>query len=109
MPYALPRSLSIVGLLTVFCLEIQSQYLVSSQALGIRTEAELETQLGMDVRTGVTLYKITYMTTDVHGENDTASGLLVYPDVSLNNALPIVVYMHGTTNGPADAPSRMAA
>ncbi|HLF65951.1 MAG TPA: T9SS type A sorting domain-containing protein [Saprospiraceae bacterium] len=88
---------------------LYSQYLVSSQSLGMRSIAELELELNQPVRTGVSLFKITYMTSDVHGLTDTASGLLVLPEISLNDALPMVIYQHGTTNGPMDVPSRLAA
>ncbi len=88
---------------------LHAQYLVSSQSLGTRSKAELESQIGHTVRTGVSLYKILYMTTNVHGATDTASGLLVYPDMSIHDAQPIVVYQHGTTNGPNDVPSRLTS
>jgi hypothetical protein len=38
---------------------------------------------------------------------DTASGLLVLPVVPDTTNLPIVVYAHGTTDGPADVPSKL--
>jgi hypothetical protein len=88
---------------------LYGQYLVSSESLGTRSIAELENELGRTARTGVSLYKIRYMTTDVHNVVDTASGLLVVPDMSLNDALPMVVYQHGTTDGPMDVPSRLAS
>ena len=56
----------------------------------------------------VDLYKLRYKTLDVHGALDTASGLLVLPKVPANTALPMVVYDHGTTNGPNDVPSRLS-
>ena len=83
---------------------LDGQYLVSSESLGVRTIAQLEAQLGHTVRTGVSLYKLHYMTTDVHGMPDTASGLLVYPEMSINDAKPMVIYQHGTTDGPAGCP-----
>jgi hypothetical protein len=77
--------------------------------LGSRTKGELEIELGQPTRTGVSLFKILYMTSDVHGSPDTASGLLVIPEIYLHATRPIVIYQHGTTNGPPDAPSRLAS
>src|SRR5690606_11629005 len=63
----------------------------------------------MPPRSAVELYKIRYMTTDIHGETDTASGLLVLPDMPVKSTYPMVIYQHGTTNGPSDCPSRLSA
>lgn len=107
------QSLRIVGICVILLgsqiTAVSSQYLVSSESLGTRSIAQLELELGQTVRTAVSLYKIRYMTSDVRGLPDTASGLLVFPATSLNNVQPMVVYQHGTTNGPTDAPSRLAA
>ena len=80
-------------------------YLVDYTFLGTRTKAYLYILFGVPVDYDVNLYKIRYKTPDVHGLLDTASGLLVLPVVPDSTNLPIVVYAHGTTDGPADVPS----
>ena len=82
-----------------------AQYLLSSEFRGIVTKAELEQLFGQEFRTGVEKYKVTYMTTGIHGEVDTASGLIVVPNVRIEGKLAVVAYQHGTTDGPHDAPS----
>ncbi|MDX1479116.1 MAG: hypothetical protein R3301_15485, partial [Saprospiraceae bacterium] len=93
--------------LAVFIGPLDAQYLLSSEMIGQMSEAEIEAQSGFDVRTGVTLYKVQYMTTGIQGETDTASGLIVLPDQFLVEEVPVVVYQHGTTNGPDFVPSRL--
>jgi len=82
-------------------------YLVDYTFLGTRTKAYLYILFGVPVDYDVNLYKIRYKTPDVHGLLDTASGLLVLPVVPDSTNLPIVVYAHGTTDGPADVPSKL--
>ncbi len=95
-----------VGLITLLSLGVNAQNLISSEFLGEETKAQLEVRFGLDLRNGVQKYKITYMTTGVNGEPDTASGLIIVPTTRLNNQLAVVAYQHGTTNGPEDVPSR---
>jgi len=88
--------------------QIKAQdYLVESTYLGNRTKAFLFILFGIPVDYDVNLYKIRYKTLDVHGALDTASGLLVLPVVPASTQLPIVVYAHGTTDGPNDVPSKL--
>jgi hypothetical protein len=82
-------------------------YLVESTFLGSRTKAFLYILFGQPVDYDVNLYKIRYKTLDIHGMPDTASGLLVLPVVPASTQLPIVVYAHGTTDGPNDVPSKL--
>ena len=82
-------------------------YLVDYTFLGSRTKAFLFILFGQPVDYDVNLYKIRYKTPDVHGVLDTASGLLVLPVVPASTQLPLVVYEHGTTDGPADVPSQL--
>jgi hypothetical protein len=88
---------------------LNGQHLVSAEWLGQRTKSQIEATIGYAVRSDVTLYKILYLTADVVGSTDTASGLLVVPEQTVNGGLPVVIYQHGTTNGPDDSPSRLAA
>lgn len=112
------QSESMVRIVHILCLVICSlgfhgdlygQYFVSSEYLGMRTEAELTASFGQPVRSSVQLFRMRYMTENVQGLPDTASGLLVVPNAPLLEKQPIVIYQHGTTNGPADVPSRLAA
>jgi len=97
----------LVSLLTSSpCLKAQD-YLVESTFLGTRSKAFLFVLFGQPVDYDVNLYKITYKTLDVHGAPDTASGLLVLPVVPASTLLPMVVYQHGTTDGPNDVPSKL--
>lgn len=63
-------------------------------------------QSGIDVTldTGVDLYRVTYTTIGSDMRLDTASGLLMMPDI-IDKNLPILVYQHGTTDGRTDVPS----
>jgi len=83
-------------------------YLVDFVFLGSRTKAELFAIFFQQVDYDIDLYKIRYRTADINGQLDTASGLLVLPQVPEDTELPIVVYAHGTTSGPEDVPSRLA-
>ena len=86
----------------------QSQdVLVEHTYLGSRTKFELLVLFGQLVDYDIDLYKIRYKTADVNGDLDTASGLMVLPQVPANTELPIVVYNHGTTSGPTDVPSQL--
>ncbi|HZV70494.1 MAG TPA: T9SS type A sorting domain-containing protein [Saprospiraceae bacterium] len=82
-------------------------YLVDFTFLGKKTKQELFLIFFQNVDYDINLYKIRYKTTGVDMLNDTASGLLVVPIVSDVTLLPMVVYGHGTTTGPADVPSKL--
>ncbi|MEO5907190.1 MAG: T9SS type A sorting domain-containing protein [Saprospiraceae bacterium] len=82
-------------------------YMVEATYLGSKTKAELFAIFFQPVEFDVDLYKITYKTVDVNLQPDTASGLLVLPQVADTTRLPILVYNHGTTAGPDDVPSRL--
>ncbi|NJO89192.1 MAG: hypothetical protein HC831_09740 [Chloroflexia bacterium] len=51
----------------------------------------------------VNVYKITYKTKNVGGEEITASGAVLFPDGGTN--LPLLSYQHGTLTNKEDAPS----
>jgi hypothetical protein len=53
----------------------------------------------------VFLYKIRYETPDLYGVTDTASGLLVVPDIA--GQLPLVCYQHGTVGEKSQIPSNL--
>lgn len=94
-------------ILLLSALPCQSQTLVSTELLETYDRVGLEQTLGEAMRTGISLYQVNYLTTGSDGAPDTASGLVVMPDVSFRDADPIVAYQHGTTDGPDDVPSRL--
>lgn len=99
--------LPIVFLFTVSFLHAQD-YFVSSTFLGTKTKLDLLLTFGLPVEYDVDMYKITYRTPGTDNLPDTASGLIVLPKVAAGTLLPIVVYGHGTTDGPNDVPSKLA-
>lgn len=68
----------------------------------------LVTLLGLStqVSNGVDIYKVRYLTLGSDMRPDTASGLMMLPDV-INGPLPIMCYQHGTTQGRSDVPSNL--
>ncbi|MEP6646345.1 MAG: T9SS type A sorting domain-containing protein [Saprospiraceae bacterium] len=82
-------------------------YVVNSTFLGSKSKIDLLILFGQNVDYAVDLYRITYKTLDIHNQPDTASGLLVLPQVPHSTLLPIVVYEHGTSSGPTDVPSQL--
>jgi len=99
--------------LLFFCLTLQfsvfSQELVSSAFLGSKSKADLTAEFGINIfKNGVDYYKLTYTTLDVHGVQDTASGLLAIPDV-LSKVYPLLVYQHGTVASKDNVPSNLEA
>lgn len=84
-----------------------AQQLLNSEFKGTVSQAQLALQYGPLMQNGVRMYKITYTTPDVFGQQDTASGLLVVP-IRPGFTLPLLCYQHGTLDGPLDAPSSLA-
>ncbi len=103
-----PHKLTLILFILIFGKSISAQdYLVKSTFLGSRSQFDLLLLFGQPVDYGVDLYKITYKTPGIDMLPDTASGLLVVPQVPDSARLPIVVYEHGTTDGPTDVPSQL--
>lgn len=99
---------SLFVLMLAFNLPLVAQdYLIDYTYLGSRSEFELLVLFGQPVDNGVDLYKIRYETPGSNNQPDTASGLLVLPQLPSGTELPAVVYAHGTTNGPTDVPSQL--
>lgn len=86
---------------------VAQDVMVDYTFLGSRTKFELLPIFGQLVDYDINLYKIRYKTLDLHNQLDTASGLLVLPQVPAGTSLPLVVYGHGTTSGPTDVPSQL--
>ncbi len=84
-----------------------AQQLLSSEYKGMFTQAQLVAQFGLLMQNGVRMYKITYTTPDVFGQQDTASGLLIVP-IRPGFTLPLLACHRGTIDGPLDAPSNLA-
>lgn len=62
----------------------------------------------LDIEYGVRVYKLTYTTTDVFGQPDTASGAFAVPQGDEPLAFPMMVYQHGTSDSPSAVPSNPA-
>ncbi len=86
---------------------LAQDYLVDHTFLGTRSAILLSILFQQPVDYGVDLYKIRYITPGVDQLPDTASGLMVVPQVPPGTLLPIVIYGHGTTSGPTDVPSQL--
>ncbi len=89
---------------------VNAQYLVSATVLASRNAFLVQailTNQGWDTSpmtiNGVISYKITYNTTDVHGEPTVASGALYVPQ--LCDTLPLVSFQHGTVYDKSNVPS----
>lgn len=83
-----------------------SQQLVTSERKGSVPLEEMINRYGNFISSGVELYKITYTTVDLGGRPDTASGLIVVPDLD-NRILPLLCYQHGTVASRDDVPSNL--
>ena len=94
-----------ISVLLFLSAPLTAQKLVSGTHLGIRTAAQLTAETGIPMPNDVNLYKIRYETPDLHGQKDTASGLLVVPAIS--TALPLVCYQHGTVGQKSAVPSNL--
>ena len=97
-------------LTVLFCNNLFSQDLISSQFLSNVSKSSLESQfpdLPVPMHSGVDLYKILYTTLDIHGQLDTASGLMVIPDDS-DFVYPLLNYQHGTVGSRWEVPSSLS-
>ncbi len=90
----------------------KSQDLIKAEFLGNLNQATFSVIINtfipdIEVPNGVDLYKINYTTTGSDMMLDTASGLLIVPDL-LDGPKPILNYQHGTTSGRSQVPSNLA-
>ena len=84
-----------------------AQDLISSAYKGTTTAQSLNDQFGVALFDyDVDYYKITYTTPDIHGVLDTASGLVILPNVN-DKAFPMLCYQHGTVGSKEDVPSNL--
>ncbi|MEO0725201.1 MAG: T9SS type A sorting domain-containing protein [Bacteroidota bacterium] len=99
----------IISFLSLFLfIPSQAQELVSIEYLGDRSQSSLAQEFGFLIQNGVEYWKVTYTTPDVFNQLDTASGLLVLPVREETTIYPVLVYQHGTVDGPQDVPSNLA-
>lgn len=97
----------VVLVFTFLSKEVSSQTLISSQYLGQLSKIEMQAFYGAIMQNGIKRYKITYLTNDIHGVPDTASGLVVIPIRDEPKNYPLLCYQHGTVSGPNDVPSNL--
>jgi hypothetical protein len=86
---------------------LSAQKLLKSQKIGTVSKFELQLVYGGLIRYGIDLHKVWYLTPNIAGKPDTASGLVVFPQVE-GVPQPLLCYQHGTVDGPADVPSNRA-
>lgn len=90
----------------LFSIALIGQTLISSTYKGAKSKNQLISQFGIPfIQYGAKYYKITYTSPDVHGVQDTMSGLLVIPD-NTTKTYPRLVYQHGTSDCKTCVPSR---
>jgi len=85
---------------------ISAQNLVSVTYLGSKSQAQVLSQFNNlpFIQYGAKYYRIAYTTHDVHGVQDTATGLVAIPD-NPNRKYPRLVYQHGTSGSRTGVPS----
>ncbi len=101
-----PISWLLVAAFIAFVTCAPAQQLISSEPKGAYTRAELNAQFGPFFENGVKLYKILYTTLDLQGVTDTASGLLIVPDLE-GAIMPLHCSLHGTVTSKNDVPSNL--
>ncbi len=90
---------------------VNAQYLVDATFFTSKSATEIQNNLnnwGWDASSmelnGVTIYKITYNTIDVHGNPTIASGAIYVPQTDCDT-LPLVTFGHGTVFEKSSVPS----
>lgn len=81
-----------------------SQEFLTSEFLKSRDKQYFFNQVGIQVPYEIDLYRISYTTKDVHGVQDTASGLVCIPH-NASLSYPLLCYMHGTVGSRYEVPS----
>lgn len=106
---------TLTALFSILCLAFTTAYsqtLINHEQLGSTSKAVLEAQGffaggAFDIKYGIDFYKITYETPGVNGGIDTASGMVVFPNVSnCGDGLTLTAYEHGTVLRKENVPSR---
>lgn len=81
--------------------------LLSAQLIGQLSAAQLTkkfSEIGLQARNGVKIFRVSYLSDVPNGESRPASGLVLVPDVKAP-VYPWISLQHGTTAAKADAPS----
>ncbi|MBX2818758.1 MAG: lipase family protein [Rhodothermaceae bacterium] len=83
--------------------------LLSSEKIGFLTRDEIAASLAEEKipgvpRQGVSLYKVTYLTIDHHGQQTVASGAVAIPE-AIDEPAPLLSFQHGTIVARHRAPS----
>ena len=99
--------LSVYLFCCLFFVSSYAQNIISVEFLDARTKEEVVADYGFLMQNGTELWKVTYTTPDVFNQLDTASGLLVIPVREESTTYPLLVYQHGTVDGPQDVPSNL--
>lgn len=100
-------ALVLIFSLFIFFTSTTAQTLISSEFKGSRSLAQMQADFGPIMQNGVEMYKVLYETPDIHGNLDTASGLLVIPIRDEPLQYPLLCYQHGTVSSKTDVPSNL--
>jgi hypothetical protein len=95
----------LILILTIFSHFLQAQpKLVSATYIG-ETPDTLFTSYSANAIFSVHSFKLTYITSNIHGDTTIASGFLAVPDSSGCDSMPMVAYTHGTVLNKSNVPS----
>lgn len=86
-----------------------TQTLINAELIDNLTTFDIEIQYGVPgflMSNGVNIYKVTYNTPDINGNNSVASGLVSIPDTDSRH--PLFCYQHGTVGSREEVPSNLA-
>ena len=101
-------TINLVFVLFAFGNAVNAQQVVSSTYLQSYDIDYFTNELNVPFSNyGVDMYRILYTTKDIAGEQDTASGLLVIPQLE-GVSFPLVSYSHGTAGGRFDVPGYLS-
>ncbi len=87
---------------------LMGQTLVEATLVASQTKSEVTDSYNLPstlVTNGIHMFKVTYITPSINNQPDTASGLVVIPDIV--GTFPLLCYQHGTVNSREDVPSRI--
>jgi pimeloyl-ACP methyl ester carboxylesterase len=99
----------IAGILIVLFFGISAE---AQRVISFTKKASLSRDLiglivpGINIENGVDAWSVQYLTTGLDGLPDTASGLVIIPDLTLKT-LPALCFQHGTVNDRTDVPSNL--
>ncbi len=100
--------LLVLLLILTTCSLSRSQVIVSYEHITDLSSTQVDSIIGDAGPFGVAIYKVVYTMIDHNEKRDTVSGLFGLP-LNPTFRTTLVVYNHGTTQGPADAPSNLGS